>query len=63
MRALYKPTLDQTCISTIADALGIVAADVTVELGASDLPPSICAGRAWTTASAGSAIHLACKWI
>jgi xanthine dehydrogenase YagR molybdenum-binding subunit len=44
-----------------ADSLGVAMDQVTVRLGDSTLPTAPVEGGSWTTASAGSAVLLACR--
>ncbi|MFO1025204.1 MAG: xanthine dehydrogenase family protein molybdopterin-binding subunit [Acetobacteraceae bacterium] len=44
-----------------ADALGLPMEAVTARLGDSRLPKAPVEGGSWTTASAGTAVHLACR--
>jgi len=44
-----------------ADAFGLAMEDVTARIGDSTLPRAPVEGGSWTTASAGTAVHLACQ--
>lgn len=51
-----------TIVGQVAsDTLGIPIDDISVKIGASDLPTSPIEGGSWLAASAGAAVHLACR--